>query len=403
MGKTRVTIFLTCGALIAMALMQFNIPLALEHFEKNTVIQFIAVTSFLVAVIAVWRLNRVERRLQALQIGLDQFERRVQKKADSSTLLPPDTYLGANGFSLPDPANAIVHHEQPPLTRFDFDDPLRPTAREQQNNVVPFLRLVKKNDPSLSASEKTTDSPDVDEASFHLRLEPIVNLETRAAHAFNLVPGYIQKDGNFLTLDAARRTSGQNLSEAKTDLKVLRYGIALVQSLQQRSENLKFYLPVSGAVLSDSDLFAAFILSLKRNAKLSDNLILGLDQTCFSSLKPADQNRFFEISELGFKMALRRCQDTQQTFSLFRQFQFESLHLSYPFLERLQASNERLSGVKRIGNSGQESMTLFVGEVSSERQVIHLLDKHIKFASGRFSSEPKPPAREQEPHRPAEA
>ena len=355
--------------------------------------------SLLISMIAIWRLVRVQKSLNTLQAGIDQFERHINEKFDAiPRQLSSDQPLGTR-IPLPNPASSLSplnsdREEDTLQTRFDFDThnlSLRDDTQEEADNVVPFLRLVQNDEPSV-APKKTAEPRSFNKSSFHLRLQPVIDLETRQTHAFEIIPGFTKKDDSFLPLGQAMNELGKTFSAANCDLQTLRSATTLIKPLRSRAGDTQFYLPLNGAILDKPKLFAEFLSILKRNRALRDVLVLGISQTKLNQVKRAGKGRIVDMCDLGFRLALMECVDVKQAHAQVAEGPFESLHVSNAVLEQLEVSTAFSADIEQLRNAARDGMNIIVKAVSEERQVMRLLDRHVPMASGPFFSEPKLPA-----------
>ncbi len=387
-------IFLTAGvASILLIAQNTGLDQQLIRFGGQYGSMAIALISLLIAAFAIWRLINLQKKLSRLQDGLDRFERHLNERFDA--LPKQNSGAGFEHQSLPiSNPNQILNELDVPLqARFDFDAPPLPEQHEDLNNVVPFLRLVQSGSEKARSKSKATNIS-FDRSSFHLRLQPIVDLQSRRAAAFEIIPGFTNREGEFLPLEAVKTELGDAFSAADCDLQLIRSATTLLKPMKTRAGSTQFYLQLSAEFLVKPKLFSEFLSVLQRNKGLADQLILGVDQTKLGQLKRAAQNRLVDLSDLGFKLALTGCRNLTAAQTQVEERSFESLQVCNTVLEQLEVSTTFSADIETLRNAARAGMKIIVKNINEERQVLRLLDRYIPFASGPFFSEPKLPAME---------
>jgi len=205
----------------------------------------LAALSLFLTAFAFWRLWHVQQKLNDLQKGLHQFERHINERVDAIPHQPHHDLLRRSSLPLPQAirtTDTFPSPDEPGQAHFDFEPLSYHRKNDESDNVIPFLRLVQ--DEEEKRPEKPAKGYSFDKASFHLRLQPIIHLQSRKTAAFMIVPGFTAKEDTFVTLETAKAELGSAFSNASCDFQLVQSAVALLKSLTPLPDEAVFYLPL---------------------------------------------------------------------------------------------------------------------------------------------------------------
>lgn len=311
------------------------------------------------------RLNQLEdiepdRRLEVLEADISVLGTVVRQLAEAVADLEE---ASARSGKNPSDSAAVETDEKP-----------GPPAPDEDEPVIPL--------------EMLRQALDEDRLTHHV--QPIVTLPQRRTHGYDLLPRLMLEDGELAdSADFWPRTGGEDLVR-QIELSALSEAIAIARRARTAGQPSKFYLPLSAPTLTDETAFARLQSLLHTNEVICDLLCFRIAETAWATLLDAHEAKIEAIaqSKAGFSLNWVR-----------------SLRLNYTNLADMGVSSVRVDARRFIDNPASYTdfhtadiaayvnrfeVELIVTNVTSEPQILTLLDDGIGLVQGPHISDPGP-------------
>lgn len=259
-------------------------------------------------------------------------------------------------------------------------------------------------DEPTSEAEKATQPAEDDEPVIPLEMlrqaidddrlthhvQPIVTLPQRRTHGYDLLPRLLLEDGELAdTADFWPRKGGEDLVR-HIELSALTEAVAIARRARTAGQPAKFYLPLSAPTLTDPEALERLQALLSTNEVICDLLCFRVAESGWSEL--IDQH----------SSAIEAIANSKAGFSLNR---VRSLRLNYSNLADAGVRSVRADARRFIDNPASYTdfhtadiaayvnrfeVELIVTNVTTEPQILTLLDDGIGLVQGPHISEPGP-------------
>lgn len=221
-------------------------------------------------------------------------------------------------------------------------------------------------------------------------VQPIVTLPQRRTHGYDLLPRLMLEDGELAdSADFWPRKGGDDLVR-QIELSALSEAIAIARRARTAGQPAKFYLPLSAPTLTDETASARLLSLLDTNEVICDLLCFRIAETGWAALLENHEPIIESIAQ------------TKAGFSLNR---VRSLRLNYTSLADSGVRSVRVDARRFIDNPASYTdfhtadiaayvnrfeVELIVTNVTSEPQILTLLDDGIGLVQGPHISDPGP-------------
>lgn len=364
---------------------------------------FTPIEAALVALIGVaFALFALERTLRL------RAEARLQRSIqDLSRLLSTDAQAGQ---SLNARLNQMEDVEpQRRLEVLEADISVLGTVIRQLAEAVAELEEAKPKRGIASAPAEAAESaapvaPDGDEPVIPLEMlrqaleedrlthhvQPIVTLPQRRTHGYDLLPRLMMEDGELAdSADFWPRKGGEELVR-QIELSALSEAIAIARRARTAGQPAKFYLPLSVPTLTDEKAFARMQQVLETNEVICDLLCFRIAETAWASLV-ADHEPIIEaIAQTKAGFSLNRTRSLRLNFTNLANMGVQSVRVDARRFIDNPASYTDFHTADIAAYVNRFEVELIVTNVTSEPQILTLLDDGIGLVQGPHISEPGP-------------
>lgn len=244
------------------------------------------------------------------------------------------------------------------------------------------------DDEPVIPLEMLRQAIDDDRLTHHV--QPIVTLPQRRTHGYDLLPRLMLEDGELAeTADFWPRKGGEDLIR-HIELSALTEAIAIARRARTAGQPAKFYLPLSAPTLTDETAVERLQSLLGANEVICDLLCFRIAETGWTDLVDLHGDVIEAIAR------------SKAGFSLNR---VRSLRLNYSNLADLGVRSVRADARRFIDNPASYTdfhtadiaayvnrfeVELIVTNVTTEPQILTLLDDGIGLVQGPHISEPGP-------------
>ncbi len=264
----------------------------------------------------------------------------------------------------------------------------RATAPAEEKSAQPAATQTAEEEEPVIPLEMLRQALEEDRLTHHV--QPIVTLPQRRTHGYDLLPRLMLEDGELAdSADFWPRKGGEDLIR-HIELSSLSEAIAIARRSRTAGQPSRFYLPLSAATVTDEKSFARLQSQLETNEVICDLLCFRMAETAWSGLLETHAS------------AIETIVDCKAGFSLNR---VRSLRLNYTNLAAAGVRSVRVDARRFIDNPASYTdfhtadiaayvnrfeIELIVTNVTSEPQILTLLDDGIGLVQGPHISEPGP-------------
>lgn len=284
-------------------------------------------------------------------------------------------------FSSRAPASrrASVSAEQAPRDNIVAISSSRRQREESQEPPAPAAKSAPRT--GLEAALKRAMSAGQPEIS----LQPIVSISQGAAIGFEVFAHLVADDGEEFDIQKLP-SSASAMQGAFERWLVLGAADALLRQVIASSDGLPLHVPVSEALMSDSDGLSAVIEALRHSSRVSDGLVLSLPQAV------VERNaRFAEavdlLAETGVRLAAEGVTGNREALEKMKRSGVSLLKLHADrLLGRVRPSKSAPNAVKVMESAAALDLTVIAADVENDEDAVSLIDLGVNLMTGsRFS------------------
>ena len=218
-----------------------------------------------------------------------------------------------------------------------------------------------------------------------ISLQPIVSIAQGAAIGFEVFAHVVAEDGEAFDVQKLPSSSGISQSAFERWL-VLGAADAILRQVVASAEGLPLHVPVTEALMSDSDGLSAVIEALRHSAKVSDGLVLSLPAAV------VERNaRFAEavdlLAETGVHLAAEGISGNKEALEKMKRSGVSLIKLPADrLLGRVRPTKSSASAVKIIEAAAALDLTVIAADVENDEDAVSLIDLGLNLMTGgRFS------------------
>jgi EAL domain-containing protein (putative c-di-GMP-specific phosphodiesterase class I) len=278
------------------------------------------------------------------------------------------------------PPNAIVP---------DFGNPVE----YDDEKIVPFhgenRRSITARDNKKAAQAQLRQKCETAfaEGQLTIRLQPVINLMSRAAVAVEAFGFYRTDEG-----EISAREVGALLGDherAEIDLRILEELAGIVRTMEDESQNLPVHFGFSAVAFADDQVWDRIKSRLRADARLASGIVPQIEAGQLAKLDEAVRVRFHELVELGLAPCVSQCLGARNIIALIESGRFR--HFKIPAAELLAYTDregERVADLvlPKIADKGY---ALVVSDVEKSHQLASLIDLDVSSAQGNIISPPR--------------
>lgn len=218
-----------------------------------------------------------------------------------------------------------------------------------------------------------------------ISLQPIVSIAQGAAIGFEVFAHVVAEDGQ--AFDIQKLPSSATVSQSAFERwLVLGAADAILRQVVASAEGLPLHVPVTEALMSDSDGLSAVIEALRHSAKITDGLVLSLPAAV------VERNaRFAEavdlLAETGVHLAAEGISGNKEALEKMKRSGVSQIKLPADrLLGRVRPTKSSASAVKIIEAAAALDLTVIAADVENDEDAVSLIDLGINLMTGgRFS------------------
>ncbi|UJW85184.1 EAL domain-containing protein [Devosia sp. SL43] len=221
-------------------------------------------------------------------------------------------------------------------------------------------------------------------------IQPVVTLPQRRPQGYDLVPRLMLEDGDLADrADFMPRRGGED---------VLRHieGIGLVEAItisrraRTSGQPITLYLPLSRATLGDSDASEQLIASLEANRAIAPGLIFAINETDWQSLTTGERAIADAVAKKGAGFSLVNVKSLRVDVAELAGQGVRSLRIDAArFIEEPEVYTD--FHASDIANYiARFEVTLLATGITTERQIVELLEDGITLVQGPHIAAPGP-------------
>jgi cyclic-di-GMP phosphodiesterase TipF (flagellum assembly factor) len=218
-----------------------------------------------------------------------------------------------------------------------------------------------------------------------ISLQPIVSIAQGAAIGFEVFAHVVAEDGEAFDVQKLP-SSAAGLQGAFERWLVLGAADAILRQVVASAEGLPLHVPVTEALMSDSDGLSAVIEALRHSSKVSDGLVLSLPAAV------VERNaRFAEavdlLAETGVHLAAEGISGNKEALEKMKRSGVSLIKLPADrLLGRVRPTKSSASAVKIIEAASALDLTVIAADVENDEDAVSLIDLGLNLMTGgRFS------------------
>jgi cyclic-di-GMP phosphodiesterase TipF (flagellum assembly factor) len=251
----------------------------------------------------------------------------------------------------------------------------------------PAPPVVRETEPVISL-EKLRQAVGENRLIYHI--QPVVGLPQRRPQGYDLVPRLMLDDGDLADrADFMPRRGGED---------VLRHieGIGLVEAItisrraRTGGQPITLYIPLSRATLGDSNASEQLIASLEANRAIAPGLIFAINEVDWQSLTTGERAIAAAVAKKGAGFSLLNVKSLRVDVAELAGQGVRSLRIDAArFLDEPEVFTDFLASdiAKYIARF---EVTLLATGITSERQIVELLEDGIALVQGPHIAAPGP-------------
>lgn len=230
----------------------------------------------------------------------------------------------------------------------------------------------------------------IENSRVDLYLQPVVRLPQRRTRYYEAFSRLRAGDGSIIEPTQYIAVAERAGLIAAIDNSLLFRCVQLVRATRRRGLNFGFFCNISGYTLRDESFFPQFIEFMEHNVELAGSLFFEFTQADFLSHGPGTAANLERLAALGFRFSLDRLTsldldsgDLARRYVEFVKIDAQSL------LDQLRdPATALLAHRLKLALNGA-GISLIVGKVEEEEDLVELLDFPVEFGQGFLFGQPR--------------
>ncbi|MBY0612360.1 MAG: EAL domain-containing protein [Beijerinckiaceae bacterium] len=276
---------------------------------------------------------------------------------------------------------------------FEFAPSRKPAAAKSAPAIQAVASPEPKADPDLvSRLARTLVAGVFDETAFGFALQPVVTLPQRKVKFYEL--------GLVLKADAAepdtaslRRAAREAGIAAQYDRMLVGRAFRLIRYFRSKQKDITIFCQVTGAMLVATPAFDDLVAEFRRDPAAAQSLVIGFSQSTYGGFRQAEHDLLRFVSEAGVHFGVADLKDMR-----LDPLALSKAHIRIATIDvatMLAALPTGLAGLDvhvadLAGLFARRNIDFVVQNISTEQDLLDVMDLDTPLAQGRHLGEPRP-------------